>query len=192
VTAPLVAPDLRDGPVGLRELRDDDAPRFASALQDPGVFDGAYSGNLAADEAAVLAYIRDMRPLAASGERILLTITGEGDAMAGLGMLFGFNERNRDCEIGFWLHPDARGTGVGTRAVRLLSGWAMHALGVERVYAMTRPDNAGSRALLERAGFVLDGTLRGSERTADGERRDSVSYTILYTDDQAPPDPRKT
>jgi RimJ/RimL family protein N-acetyltransferase len=190
VNRPLVAPDLRDGPVRLRELRDDDAARFADALQDEGIFDGAYSGNLAADEAAVLAYIGKTRPEAERGERILLTIADESDRMVGLGMAFHFNDRNRDCEIGFWLHPDARGAGVGTRAVRLLTGWAMHALGVERVYAMTRPENTGSRPLLERAGFTLDGTIRGNERTADGTRRDAVSYTILYTDDQAPPDPR--
>jgi RimJ/RimL family protein N-acetyltransferase len=187
---PLVAPDLRDGPVRLRELRDDDAPAFASGLEDPGVFDGAYSGNLAAEEPAVLAYIRQTRPLADQGERILLAIADEGDRMVGLGMAFGFNDRNRDCEIGFWLHPDARGAGMGTRAVRLLTGWLMHARGVERVYAMTRPDNRGSRALLERAGYVEDGTIRGRERKADGTRGDSVSYTILHTDDQAPADPR--
>lgn len=186
----LVAPDLADGDVRLRELRDSDVPAFARALQDPGVFDAAYSGQLAADEREVLAYVRKTRPLAEAGERILLTIAGPDDEMAGLGMLFGLNERNLDGEIGFWLAPDARGAGIGTRAVRLLTGWALHAVGRERVYAMTRPENAGARALLERAGFVLDGTIRGRERRADGTRGDSVSYTMLFTDDQAPPDPR--
>jgi RimJ/RimL family protein N-acetyltransferase len=105
-------------------------------------------------------------------------------------MVYNINDRNLEAEIGFWLAREARGRGIGTRAVRLLTGWAMHAAGMERVYAMTRPTNTGARALLERAGFVCDGTIRGRERMAGGRRGDSLSYTMLYTDDQAPPDPR--
>ena len=190
MTFTLAAPDLRDGPIRLRELRDDDTPAFVRALEDPAVFDGAYSGQLAADEKTVLNYIRNARPLADRGERILLAIAGESDQMIGLGMLFGLNKRNLDGEIGFWLAADARGAGHGRRAVVLLTAWAIHVVGLERVYAMTRPANAGARGVLESAGFVLDGTIRGRERTIGGDRRDSVSYTMLYTDIKAPPDPR--
>jgi RimJ/RimL family protein N-acetyltransferase len=186
----LTAPDLHDGPVRLRELRDEDVPAFVRALGDPAVFDKAYSGLLAADEKTVLSYVRRARGQAEAGERILLAIADRSDAMVGLGMLFHLNDRNLDAEIGFWLAPDARGGGFGTRAVRLLTGWAMHVLHLERIYAMTRPDNTDARRLLERAGFVLDGTIRGNERTADGLRKDAVSYTMLYTDIKAPPDPR--
>lgn len=182
----LVAPDLSDGVVRLRELRDDDVPAFTRALADPGVFDLAYSGNLAADEATVLAYVHRERASAEAGERILLAIVDEAGTMIGLGMLFALNDRNRDGEIGFWLAPEARGRGIGTRAVRLLTGWAMHQVGRERVYAMTNPANVGACGVLERAGFVCDGTIRGRDRTAAGERRDSLSYTILSSDEQAP------
>ena len=62
----------------------------------------------------------------------------------------------------------------------------MREVGRERVYAMTNPANAGARAVLERAGFTCDGIIRGRERTAAGARRDSVSYTMLSTDEKAP------
>ena len=190
MTFTLAAPDLRDGPLRLRELRDEDAPAFVRALEDPAVFDGAYSGQLAADEGVVLDYIRRMRTLADRGERILLTIADEADEMIGLGMLFNLVERNLDGEIGFWLAAAARGAGHGVRTIRLLTAWAIHVVGLERVDAMTRPANAGARGALESAGFVLDGTIRGRERTAGGDRRDSVSYTMLFTDIKAPHDPR--
>ena len=185
----LVAPDppLEEGPARLRFLEDRDIPVFARALTDPGVFDLAYSGQLPADEDVVRDYVVAFREKAASGEGILLTIaSAESDEMAGLAMLFAIKERNLDAEIGFWLGPWARGAGIGTTGVRLIARWAFRHMGLERVHANTAPTNAGARGLLERAGFSFDGTLRGAERTASGERRDLVTYCLLSSDEGAP------
>jgi len=189
VTRVLAAPDppLADGPARLRALEDRDVSAFARALEDDAVQSRAYSGAMAPEEDVVQAYVDGFRDKAEGGEGILLTIaSADDDEMAGLGMLFAIKERNLDAEIGFWLGPWARGRGIGTSGVRLLCRWAFAQVGLDRVHANTSYDNEPTRALLERAGFSLDGTLRGAELTEAGERRDMVTYCMLSSDEGAP------
>ena len=58
-------------------------------------------------------------------------------------------------EIGYGLAASARGAGLATDAVRSLSGWLLGRPGVRRVVAETHQANVRSRAVLERAGFVV-------------------------------------
>ena len=39
----------------------------------------------------------------------------------------------RRCELGYWLAREARGRGVATRAVRMLSAWAFENLPADRI-----------------------------------------------------------
>ncbi|HET7182349.1 MAG TPA: GNAT family N-acetyltransferase [Candidatus Limnocylindrales bacterium] len=55
--------------------------------------------------------------------------------------------------VGYWLLPEARGRGVATAAVRLISRWAVEELGTARLLLRTAPDNERSKRLAERAGF---------------------------------------
>lgn len=66
----------------------------------------------------------------------------------------------RDAELGYWLHPDARGRGVMTEAVRLMTAYAFDALRLRKVKAGAPVDNAASRAVLERVGFACWGIER--------------------------------
>lgn len=81
--------------------------------------------------------------------------------------------------IGYWVVPAARGQGLGRRAVRLLSSWALDELGVERVEAFTRTGNLASQRALEAAGFVREGVRRGLLRDADGTPADGVVLARL-------------
>ena len=71
------------------------------------------------------------------------------------------------CEIGITLLPEARGRGVGSEAVVLLtehllgSGW-------DRVQASTAVDNVAMRAVLERVGYAFEGVLRSYAPGAEG------------------------
>ncbi|RDG30454.1 GNAT family N-acetyltransferase [Streptomyces corynorhini] len=64
-------------------------------------------------------------------------------------------------EVGYWTAPGHRGRGYTTEAVRAISHWAFTALGAVRVEWRAEVGNAGSRAVAEKAGFTLEGTLRG-------------------------------
>ena len=62
-------------------------------------------------------------------------------------------------EIGYWVAPDARRTGIGTRAVSLLTTLALDGHALPFVEIVVSPDNEASLALARRAGF----TQRGRE-----------------------------
>ena len=89
----------------------------------------------------------------------------------------------RDAELGFWLLPSARGHGIAARAIVLTVGWAFE-LGLERVHGLTDIDNRAAQRVMEKAGFVREGVLRGLERRPTG-RVDFVSYSVLHTDEAA-------
>ena len=89
-------------------------------------------------------------------------------------------------EVGYWAHPDARGRGVMTEAVRLACRHAVidagdGGLGLHRVHATVAVDNAASRHVLETVGFTLVGTERRSVLVRDG-MHDGAVYELLADD----------
>ena len=55
--------------------------------------------------------------------------------------------------VGYWLLPRARGRGFATRAVRLISAWALEVLPISSVRLQTAPGNIRSQRVAERSGF---------------------------------------
>ena len=85
-------------------------------------------------------------------------------------------------EISYFLLESARGRGWATRAVQLVSRWAFQDLGIERIELRVHPDNAASRRVAERAGFVFEGTERASRAWPDGTRFDSLLFSFIRDD----------
>ncbi len=81
-------------------------------------------------------------------------------------------------EMGWWLRASETGRGYAVEAVRRLSAMAF-AAGFERIVAHADPDNAGSRALAERAGFVLKEICEDCFDRPDGVRRPECTYELL-------------
>ncbi|MFC7595859.1 GNAT family N-acetyltransferase [Terrabacter sp. GCM10028922] len=75
-------------------------------------------------------------------------------------------------ELGFGLHPDARGRGVMSRAVRLVVAYAfatpVWGAPVTRVHWRAVAGNWGSRRAAWAAGFTFHGTIPGSHPDPDG------------------------
>jgi ribosomal-protein-alanine N-acetyltransferase len=84
-------------------------------------------------------------------------------------------------ELGFFLGSHARGRGIMTRAVGLISRWTFEALGVARVQLLAHPDNEPSIRVAERAGFAREGLLR-LYRVKGGGREDRIVFAILPED----------
>lgn len=83
-------------------------------------------------------------------------------------------------EVGYWLASSAGGHGVMTSSVGALVD-ALFADGVFRVELRTAADNQPSRAVAERLGFTLEGTLRQAY-PIEGVRHDLCVYARLATD----------
>ena len=85
-------------------------------------------------------------------------------------------------EVGIELYADEdRGRGYGAEAVRQLVERLFAREGAERVQASTAADNTAMRRVLEKLGFVYEGTLRGF-MPADGGRDDYVLYAVTRPD----------
>lgn len=82
--------------------------------------------------------------------------------------------------IGYWVLERARGRGRASRAVALLSDWALTEAGLARVEALVEPENVASQRVLERAGFVREGCL-SSYLIVIGGRVDTFLYARLAT-----------
>lgn len=82
-------------------------------------------------------------------------------------------------EIGYWTRAEARGRGLMTRALLLVSGWALEH-GAQRVQLRADPENLASCRVAEKAGFTREGVLRSArwnERL--GRRQDWAMYSLL-------------
>jgi RimJ/RimL family protein N-acetyltransferase len=86
----------------------------------------------------------------------------------------------RTMELGYVISPHARGRGVATEGLRLLTEWAFEQ-GAERLELLIAPDNPASRRVAERCGYRLEGVMR-SVYFKQGERADTELWSKLPTD----------
>lgn len=157
-------PDLPDpadpaDPAELRLLRLDHAPAllaferenrawFAASVPDRGEdyfarFDERLRGLLAEQEAGICFF----HVLVGPGGEVLGRVNLV-DAEGGV------------AELGYRIAERAAGRGLATRAVREVCALAARAYGLTALRASATLDNAASRAVLARTGFVTTGTTR--------------------------------
>jgi ribosomal protein S18 acetylase RimI-like enzyme len=79
--------------------------------------------------------------------------------------------------ISMWVHPDARGSGVGDRLVNEVAQWAQKR-GAERLRLSVRVDNAHAKSLYHRTGFRL--TDEPGDLMPDGVRREQIMLRPLH------------
>ncbi len=80
--------------------------------------------------------------------------------------------------MGIELVPESRGHGYGVEAQLLAARLLFETTPVNRVEAMTDIENIAEQRALEKAGFVREGVMRGSQFRA-GAYHDLISYSIL-------------
>jgi RimJ/RimL family protein N-acetyltransferase len=88
-------------------------------------------------------------------------------------------------EIGFGLHPAARGRGAGRRAIALLCDWAFAYRGVEVIMWYAYVGNWASRKSVWANGFTFDGTI-SRYLLQRGERRDTWVGSLRPDDPREP------
>lgn len=170
--------------VRLRGPRADDADALFALYSDPAVMRYWSRPPMTARSEAegLIAEILD-----GFGQRTMLNwmVTPRDDeAVIGTCTLFRFDPRHRRAEVGYSLRPQRWGRGLAREAVALALDWAFATLGLHRIEADIDPRNDGSRALLQRLGFVSEGVLR--ECCFVGEAvSDSEIFGLLADDWQA-------
>ena len=79
-------------------------------------------------------------------------------------------------EVGYWVRTRFAGQGYISEGVQALTEMALAQLHAARVELITDEDNAASRRIAQRCGYVLEGTLRNERRAPDGTLRHTCMY----------------
>lgn len=126
-----------------------------------------------------IAWLGRMQSLQASGsgQQLVLQRRSDGKVMGSL-LLFKFDEASARVELGYVLGRSHWGQGLMSEAVLAVCARAFGTWGVRRMEAEINPLNAASCGLLERAGFLLEGTLR-QRWVAKGLAYDTRLYAAL-------------
>jgi ribosomal-protein-alanine N-acetyltransferase len=177
---PLPDPPLVDAELRLRPWSLGDVPAVTAACQDPEISRWTVVPQEYTDQEAT-EFIATRESDRLAGRELALAVVDDGDALLGAIGMSNFDWPDHRGEIGYWMAREARGRGLGTRAVRLLSRWAIDSLELERVELLANPANEASQALAERAGFTREGLLR-RYRTRHGVREDLVMFSLLPED----------
>jgi len=131
----------------LRRLRDDDRTRFLEYRNDPETarhqgWPVPYTATLADELFAEMTTAAAWRV----GEWFQIAIEHDAVLVGDLGVRADVDH----AVVGYTLHPEARGRGFATEAVRAIAG----AVPVPVLVATVEPGNRASMRVLERAGFV--------------------------------------
>jgi RimJ/RimL family protein N-acetyltransferase len=120
-----------------------------------------------------------------TGARLAIERGADG-AFLGWCALSRWNPTHRSAAIGYVLDDAAWGRGYATEAARAVLEWAFTTLDLNRVQAETDTRNLASARVLEKLGFVREGTLR-EDCVVDGEVSDSWVYGLIGRDRQPSP-----
>jgi RimJ/RimL family protein N-acetyltransferase len=102
----------------------------------------------------------------------------EDGTFLGLALVVSIDREAQTVELGYIVAGPARGRGVATEALRLLTEWAVSTLGAVRVELLISVDNPASRRVAERCGYELEGVMR-SVYTKPGLREDMEIWSWI-------------
>jgi RimJ/RimL family protein N-acetyltransferase len=94
------------------------------------------------------------------GSRAGFAVETHDGEFLGLGMFVRLESEGRQGEIGYVIGPAARGRGMATRTLRLLTEWGFSELELERIELWIDVTNTASERVAERVGYVREGVLR--------------------------------
>jgi RimJ/RimL family protein N-acetyltransferase len=107
-------------------------------------------------------------------EKISLAGIRNGEVVLAVS-IHGIQEFDHVGEIGYWVSPSARGEGLASLAVRMISDFAF-GIGFRRLFAITLPDNLASQKTLLNAGFELETVLRDRMTRRNGTQANAVMF----------------
>jgi len=164
---------LSDGVIALRPWTQADAPEIVACI------DGDEDIARWLDQVPQPYSLADAKTyIAGIGEQAYaVTDAVSGRVLGSIGLRW--NDPHDVAEVGYWLRNDARGRGVTTRALALVSTVAFEQ-GAARVQLRAAVGNIASRRVAERAGFTLEGVLRSAHWSPRlQERLDWAMYSLL-------------
>jgi len=117
----------------------------------------------------------------ATGAKEAFAIVGEDGAFLGIALAPVIDAESAEAELGYIVAARARGRGVASKALDLLTRWAFEERGILRAYLVIDVDNPASKRVAVRAGYTHEGTLRSTYHK-QGRRSDTELWSRLPGD----------
>ncbi|MCP3422968.1 GNAT family N-acetyltransferase [Nocardioides sp. STR3] len=113
--------------------------------------------------------------------------TATDDLLGHISLIGRGGELTDTAALGYWAHPEARGSGVTTAAARAVVGEAFTPVsdgggGLAGITLVVAVGNVGSQRVAEAAGFRRTVRMRQSDLLLDGTFTDELTYDVLATD----------
>ena len=164
----------------LRAVMLEDAPAIFQMMSDPRVT--RYIGQQPMDspEKAV-ERVRKFQSLFDEQSAIpWAVVSHENRQLIGTCVFWNIDHPNYRTEIGYILSPQWWGKGLMTEAVAAVLNFGFTRMGLHSIEAQTDPENAASRRVLEKLGFVQEGHFREYYYDPAEDRfADKVVFSLL-------------
>lgn len=184
-----VVPELTDGEVVLRALRDDDAPRMVEYATDERTRASVTGLPHPYRLHDAQAFLTHQRTRVEQGRGLVWAIEVGGDFMGAINCWREEPLPVTAGEIGYIVHPAARGRGVATRAARLAIAHAFDTWSLRLLRWRAAAGNLASRRVAWATGFTIDGTQPDGHPNSDGSLDDVVLGHLRHDDPREPAHP---
>lgn len=159
----------------LRPFRTDDLPALVKHASHPSVAANLTNSfpNPFTEEAG-----RTFIERAIAGPALRRCIEINGECCGALGLHPKEDLWRNNLELGYWLAYEHRGKGIMTEAIRQMVRLGLETYPeVTRIYASPFGTNIASQRALEKTGFVLEATLKGT-LVKNGVVHDELIYAV--------------
>jgi ribosomal-protein-alanine N-acetyltransferase len=173
-------PEIRTSRLRLRALRSDDSRAVHAYAFDPDVARFMPWRPLSTE-----AFAKGLVNVMIQPDILNWAMTEPADDTA-IGMVFlhSYSRQHHKAEIAFNLAKSHWRRGLATEAAEAVVRFAFHGLGLNRIEALSMPDNPASIGLIEKLGMRREGTMRRSHRRYDGFH-DMELFALLASDMKA-------
>ena len=148
--------------ITIRNWKKTDASSLAAALSNKNILNNLRDGlpypYTEKDAEEYIDFILNSNP----NDTFAYSIDVDGRAVGSIGA---FRQRNihfRTAELGYYLSEEYWGRGIMTIAVKQICEKLFSETDILRIFAEPFENNAGSRRVLEKAGFQLEGILKNN------------------------------
>lgn len=100
---------------------------------------------------------------------------------AGHIFLGGLEKDFRKSSVGYSVHPDYHGQGIGTKALKMITEYAFETLNRHKIRGAYLDGNKASKRIMEKTGFQEEDTER-DYKYVDGEWKNAHWMSILETE----------
>jgi RimJ/RimL family protein N-acetyltransferase len=159
----LAIPRLDDAVIALRPPAPDDVDAITEACQDPEIPRWTRVPSPYTRDHAVEFVERAARMWENGTDAPFVIVDAETAELLGAIGVHRFGGEDDGPEVGYWVARNARGRGVATRALGMVSDWTCNELGVRRLLLQADVRNVTSRRVAEKAGFCQVGEAKAPE-----------------------------